>query len=131
MRLLSLAFAVLLACAARLTYAEIVFRRDTPESVRQAIWLDRAAPPAHYFERLAELDPADASHWLRQALRSNTRLSSAWMALGLEHGGTESDLLQAASVDRRYLPAWTLANFYFRAGNQKAFWPWARRAADL
>jgi hypothetical protein len=125
-RFLSLAFAALLACALRLTYAEIIFRRDTPASVQQAIWLDRAAPPVRYFERLAELDSEHADRWLREALRLNPRLSSAWIELG-----AESDLLEAARVDHRYLPAWTLANFYFRAGNEQAFWPWARRAADL
>ena len=130
MRFLSLVFAALLACAVRLAYAEIVFRRDTPDSVKQAIWLDRAAPPARYFERLAELDPDHAEHWLRQALRSNPRVSSAWIELGLEKG-SESDLLEAARLDHRYLPAWTLANFYFREGNEQAFWRWARLATDL
>ena len=126
MRLLSFALAMLLACAAWLAYAEIIFRGDTPEAVQRAIWLDRAAPNARYFERLAELDSGHADHWLREALRLNPRLSSAWIELG-----AESDLLEAARVDHRYLPAWTLANFYFRAGSQEAFWPWARRAAGL
>jgi len=125
-RFLALVFAALLAYSLRLAYAEIVFRRDTPDSVQRAIWLDRAAPPSRYFERLAELDSEHADRWLREALRLNPRLSSAWIELG-----AESDLLEAARVDHRYLPAWTLANFYFRADNEQAFWPWARRAADL
>jgi len=43
----------------------------------------------------------------------------------------ETDLLRAASVDRLYVPAWTLANFYFRRGDSAKFWPWAKRAAAL
>ena len=38
---------------------------------------------------------------------------------------------KAARVDHQYLPAWTLANFYFRRGDSAKFWPWARRAAAL
>jgi hypothetical protein len=40
-------------------------------------------------------------------------------------------LLQAARVEHQYLPAWTLANFYFRCGDSAKFWPWAQRAAAL
>jgi len=42
----------------------------------------------------------------------------------------ETDLLQAARVDHLYLPAWTLANFYFRQDADR-FWTWASRAAAL
>jgi hypothetical protein len=65
------------------------------------------------------------------------RLSAAWIARGLaaEAEGkfveAEGALLEAARVDRQYLPAWTLANFYFRRENQNSFWPWAQRAAAL
>jgi tetratricopeptide (TPR) repeat protein len=73
----------------------------------------------------------------RAAVTSNPRLSSAWIQLGLyaEREGhlpeAEADLLQAARVDRQYVPAWTLANFYFRRGDPASFWPWAQRAAAL
>ena len=43
----------------------------------------------------------------------------------------ERELLTAAEFDRRYLPAWTLANYYFRRDDRKEFWPWATRAAGL
>ncbi|HSP68429.1 MAG TPA: hypothetical protein VLN48_11920 [Bryobacteraceae bacterium] len=74
---------------------------------------------------------------LRVAVRLNPRLSSAWIQLGLdaEQDGNlqeaETDLLRAARVDRQYVPAWTLANFYFRSGNSGNFWVWAQRAAAL
>ena len=68
---------------------------------------------------------------------ANPRLASRWVDLGLdaERQGrldqARDDLLQAAGLDKRYLPAWTLANFYLRLGDAENFWPWARRAALL
>jgi tetratricopeptide (TPR) repeat protein len=78
-----------------------------------------------------------ASDALRLALVINPRSSSAWITLGLaaerERDFTEAarDLEQAARVDRQYLPAWTLANYYFRRADRPLFWKWARRAAAL
>jgi hypothetical protein len=40
-------------------------------------------------------------------------------------------LLQAAYLDHQLLPAWTLANFYFRQNRQEDFWNWGARAAAL
>ena len=111
--------------AARLAYAEALFRRGAAPDIQRALWLDRAAPPAHYFGSLPV------------ALLANPRLSSAWIALGLEAerqqrpGEAERLLLEAARVDHQYLPSWTLANFYFRQHNRTCFWPWARQAAYL
>lgn len=71
------------------------------------------------------------------ALGLNPRLSSAWIQMGLdaEAGGNlaaaEIELLRAARVDRQYVPAWTLANFYFRRGDAENFWLWARKAAAM
>ena len=71
----------------------------------------------------------------RVAVTLNPRLAIAWIQLGLdaEANGNlaeaETDLLQAARVDRQYVPAWTLANFYFRRDDTAHFWPWARKAA--
>src|SRR5262249_6615865 len=45
--------------------------------------------------------------------------------------GAEASLLRAAEVDHLYLPRWTLANFYLRAGDAPWFWIWARRAAEM
>lgn len=74
---------------------------------------------------------------LHAAVSLNPRLSSAWIQLGLDAEAdgnlpeAETDLLRAASVDHLYVPAWTLANFYFRRGDAAKFWPWAKRAAAL
>jgi hypothetical protein len=65
------------------------------------------------------------------------RASSSWIDAGLEaeqsgdYAGAEHSLLEAARMDRQHLPAWTLANFYFRRGDAARFWPWAQRAAAL
>jgi len=110
----------------RLAVAEADFRLD-PESALRSAWV-RATNLAR-----DEASPEE----LRAAVTLNPRLSSAWIRLGLdaEANGNlpeaEMDLLQAAHVDRLYIPAWTLANFYFRRGDADKFWPWAKRAAAL
>jgi hypothetical protein len=74
---------------------------------------------------------------LDRALALNPRYTTAWIARGLgqESAGdrtkAESSLLQAAEIDRLYLPRWTLANFYLRSGDLPHFWIWARRAAEM
>jgi tetratricopeptide (TPR) repeat protein len=75
-----------------------------------------------------ELDP-------HAAVRLNPRMSSAWIQLGLDAEAegnlaeAETELLQAARVDHQYIPAWTLANLYFRRGDAANFWQWAQKAA--
>ena len=83
-----------------------------------------AAPPSPQWIRAANLARLESSpDDLRAAVSLNPRLSSAWIQLGLnaEADGNlpeaETDLLRAASVDHLYVPAWTLANFYFRRGD--------------
>jgi len=79
-------------------------------------------------ERSAELD---------RTLELNPRYTAAWIARGLaaEMAGNrklaEASLRRAAQINRMYLPAWTLANFYLRAGDPAQFWIWARRAAEM
>jgi hypothetical protein len=74
---------------------------------------------------------------LELALTLNPRYSPAWIARGLEaeaagdRGKAEASLLRAAEIDHLYLPRWTLANFYLRAGDLPGFWTWVRRAADM
>src|SRR3954465_7588541 len=53
---------------------------------------------------------------LEAALALNPRFAAAWIARGLaseaggERNAAEESLLQAAAVDRTYVPRWTLAN---------------------
>ena len=111
----------------RLTVAEAEFRRN-PELAAQSLYWLRAANLVSHESSTAEL---------RASVSLNPRLSSAWVRLGLDAEGdgnvveAENDFLQAARVDHQYLPAWTLANFYFRRGDAAKFWPWARQAAAL
>ena len=121
----------------RLGYAEAVFRQDSAEAIRRAALLDGRVAPARYFERLAEVDPGQAAAALVAALAADPRRSEVRIALALEaeRGGrlpyAEANLLEAARQDRQYLPAWTLANYYFRRGDEPQFWRWAQRAAAL
>jgi tetratricopeptide (TPR) repeat protein len=111
----------------RLAVAEAQFRRDPQPAPHSLNWL-RAEKLVRYNSSPEEL---------QAAVSLNPRLSPAWIYLGLDaetHGNlaeAEADLLRAARVDRQYLPAWTLANFYFRRGDRANFWPWAQRAAAL
>jgi len=71
------------------------------------------------------------------ALDLNPRYTAAWIAQGLEsetagdRRRAEASLLRAAETDATYLPRWTLANFYVRAGDSEKFWIWARRASVM
>lgn len=77
------------------------------------------------------------SNQLRIEITLNPRLAMAWIQMGLDAEAAgdlaeaEIDLLQAARVDRQFVPAWTLANFYFRRGDSVNFWSWGRKAAAM
>jgi len=122
----------------RLILAERVFRDDSAGQVHRALRLLGSTPNAQYMERLADLEPDTKEvQDLKQALETNPRLTSARVRLGLleeQHGdftAAELTLLEAARYDRQYLPAWTLANYYFRREDQNAFWRWSRAALPL
>jgi len=111
----------------RLAIAEVEFRLDPQAALRSHNWISAA--------HLARFESSKDE--LRASVTLDPRLSAAWIHLGLDAEAdgdlreAETDLLRAASVDRIYVPAWTLANFYFRRGDQAKFWPWAKRAAEL
>jgi tetratricopeptide (TPR) repeat protein len=128
---LLLSFGSAFCLTIRLAIAEADFRLDhrlNPEAALRSLPWVGAANLARY-----ESSPDE----LRAALSLNPRLSAAWIQLGLdaESDGNlpeaEADLLRAARIDHLYLPAWTLANFYFRRGDAAKFWPWAEHAARL
>jgi tetratricopeptide (TPR) repeat protein len=125
----------------RLAEADLLLRNDNPQSIGAAI---RLAPlNARYYVREAywleqtNLDDRAIDANLSRAAQLNPRLSTAWMNLALREemrGHTEkaeSLLLQAGRVDRLFKPAWTLANFYFRSGQEEKFWPQVRACFDL
>ena len=93
---------------------------------------------ASYYQRLGEILASEAL--LDQALARNPRRARVWIEKGslLEARGetraAESCFLDAPKVDRTWMPAWTLANFYARQGEDPAntrLWQWARTAAAI
>jgi tetratricopeptide (TPR) repeat protein len=74
---------------------------------------------------------------LERALELDPRYTAAWIARGLaaetagDRRSAEASLLHSAEIDATYLPRWTLANFYLRAGDSEKFWIWARQAAGI
>ena len=107
-------------------------------SVRLAIPITPDSAEYHFRLGQAQKEgPGTQSAELDRALELNPRYTPAWIARGLEAEAAgdrkkaEASLLQAAEIDHLYLPSWTLANFYLRAGDLPQFWRWARRAAEM
>lgn len=121
--------------SARVGYADHIFLKDSPEMVSRAA---RLIPGnARYHARLAdflELSGKDPVPELETAVALNPRYSSALIRLGLhaerkiDFERAERYLLDAARMDSQFVPAWTLANYYFRRGDPERFWSWTRRA---
>ncbi|MFB3779334.1 MAG: hypothetical protein ACE141_17080 [Bryobacteraceae bacterium] len=111
-------------------YADYLFREGSPSAVARARRM--LAANAAFFQD----DPRDRTA-LEHAVARNPRYAAGWVNLGLlaEIEGdiprAERLLLEAARIDRTYEPRWTLANFYFRQGDQDKFWHWARKAAEM
>ncbi|HEV2136859.1 MAG TPA: hypothetical protein VGR47_21750 [Terracidiphilus sp.] len=122
-------------CSWRLARADYLFRQDTKASIRQAISM--VSDDSAFYLRLAELDPTDAQMLLSTAVHLNRYNAQAEIELGLQYeaegefGRAEQRFLRAFAVDRTYLSRWSLASFYFRRGNEKEFWRWARKAAEM
>lgn len=138
-RILAAAVLPILAFAAfqslRLGWADLLYRRATPESLQRAAEL--CPETAEYQQALAEAAPGQAPERLRKALALNPFLTSARIALASRQetdgdlAGAEATLLEAVRYDRQYAPAWALTNFYFRTGQASRFWDWAQAAAAI
>lgn len=115
--------------------ADVLYRRDTAESIREAIRLRPDA--AAYYIRLAKLDDARGNELLEKALALEPYNAEAAIELALnleadgKTGAAEKLLLKAYDADRTYLPRWSLANFYLRRNDLEKFWYWARKAAEM
>jgi len=115
--------------------ADYFFQKDTDQSIRSAIHFVPDGWP--YYMRLAQFDRADARQLLESSLKLNPYNAQADIELGLQYEAAgdlsqaERHLLNAYSIDRTYLPRWSLANFYFRQNNMPAFWAWSKSAADM
>lgn len=132
---LSIGLAIAALQAFRIGLSDYLFRQDTLESVHRAaeVWPNNA----DFYSRLADLDPVKAIPYLHHAVVLDPLVSKSWIALGLrveQQGAVEEAeryYLEAARVDRQFLPAWTLANFYARRNDPARFWPSARNAAQM
>jgi len=130
----------------------------TVESIRWGMvdWL-ASTGRAEAIEQAIRIDPADEEVLARSAIfRSNNGdLSAALddelhraaslnpldsgvlMALGLREelrgndAQAETWLTRAAAVDHQFTPAWTLANYYYRANRPDKFWPMIRQCLSL
>jgi hypothetical protein len=115
--------------------ADSLFREDSVQSLNAAIKL---VPDGwQSYMRLAQLDRQHAHGLLETALKLDRYNAQAAIELALQdeaegqYGEAENQLLAAFSVDRTFLPRWSLANFYFRRNNLPAFWMWAKKAAEM
>lgn len=121
----------------RLGWADILAAGDASD-LRRAIHL--APGNAEYYARWSGFHQDDAEQYaraLRSALQLNPRISSAWIALGLQaerHGEfkrAERLLLKAAELDRTWIPRWTLANYYYRRNDKPHLLEWTTRALEI
>jgi hypothetical protein len=121
--------------SARSLYLDFLLCGHSLERYSQAAAID--AGNASIYRGLADLDPSHRRENLIRAVELEPFDAGSMVELGLideidgKPRSAERWLLGAARVDRTYLTAWTLANYYFRQGNEAAFWSWARRAAGM
>ncbi len=114
-------------------------RQETVGGTEAAIAL--TPDQAEYYARLAWLlsddNPQKAKDALRRAVALNPWDARSWIELGLQAEAEGDDstakqcLLRAADVDKKFLPRWTLANYYFRHYDEAMFWLWAKAAAAM
>ena len=139
---LGAALAGLAAAAAfsiRAGCADYRMRQETVDSTRRAIALlpDQAEYHARLAWLLADNDPRTAGDALRRAVALNPWDARSWIELGLSAEASGDNptaiqcLLRAAAVDKKFLPRWTLANYYFRHDDVAMFWSWTRQAAAM
>lgn len=128
-----LAVAAIAGCyySALLGMAAHLFDQNTANSVAEAVKL--IPSNARYVARLAAWKPEQRVELLHRAVSLNPFDSESWIQLGLaaeldrhDPQTAERFYIRAASVDRMFLPKWTLTNFYFRRQNAAEFFRWAR-----
>jgi hypothetical protein len=97
--------------------------RNTEYLALRALHIDYEGGDARgLLEKIAALNPYSSAPRIRLGLAAEVSGDSV---------SAERWLLDAARVDRQFEPRWTLASFYFRAGNKEEFWRWIRAALDV
>ena len=132
-------FALAMTWTLRIGVADMYFQRHTLADTEKAIRLtpSRAGYQEHLAGYLRDVDGQRATRALQHAVALNPYDANAWIQLGLiyEAGNRLTDasrcLHQAARIDHTFLPAWSLANFYFRQNNPDQFWYWIHEASRL
>jgi hypothetical protein len=119
-----------------LARAQYLFEKDNGASVAGAVKL--VPYNSDYVARLAAWTPREKMLLLQRAVQLNPFDSQSWIQLGLyselqakDYASAERDYLKAADVNHMYLPKWTLANFYFRRGNETQFFRWAKETLSI
>jgi tetratricopeptide (TPR) repeat protein len=134
----ALALTALISCLGATAIAgweDHLARLGRREAMETAIRLEPR--DARNYAALATLGGADRRRNLERAVVASPYNSRAWIALGLDaeirgdEARAERCLLEAARVDKTYVPRWSLANFYFRRNSRDKFWPWLREAARM
>jgi len=132
-------FALATIWTLRIGLADIYFQRHTLIGTEKAIRLTPGQ--AEYYDHLAgylaDTDERQATQALKHAVALDPYDATTWIQLGLLHEAgnrlqeASQCLHQAAHVDHTFLPAWSLANFYFRQNNSVQFWYWIHQASRL
>jgi tetratricopeptide (TPR) repeat protein len=127
--------------SARFAMADTLARQGMDVGIRWAISL--VPGNADLYRKLAlrlETDEPflpEIRRVLETGLERSPQDADLWMDLGVraelegDFEVAEAALLRAAALDREFAPAWALANFYFRRGEQERFWPWAQHATQM
>lgn len=123
----------------RVGWADYWMRQETISATERAISV--IPEQAESYARLAWLtsldDPQSAGTALQRAVALNPWDAQSWIELGLQaeargdNRAAERLLLRAAQADNRFLPRWTLANYYYRRNDPGRFWLWSKRAAEM
>jgi hypothetical protein len=113
-----------------------LFSQDTASSVPAAVSL--VPYNSQYVARWASWDAAQRIPLLRRAVALNPFDSQSLIQLGLfseiseaNPKAAENYFLQAAAVNRMFLPKWTLTNYYFRQQNTSEFFRWASETLKI
>lgn len=125
----------------RIAVADWVASANTPEALERAIGFapDRIEllARAALYRNDSGNPSSDVDEDLQRAARLNPLNSSVLMTLGLRkefrgnNAQAEDYLVRAAEIDHQFKPAWTLANYYFRANQPERSWPMIQRVLDL
>jgi tetratricopeptide (TPR) repeat protein len=122
--------------SAILARASYLFKQDTAISVPAAVNL--VPYNAEYVARLASWKEDRRAALLKSAVELNPFDYESLIQLGLSAEMTAADpataeayFLKAASVNRMYLPKWTLAGYYFRRQNSSEFFRWANETLKI